>query len=111
MSKYNFDKLTDRRSTFSYKWSVGKDELPMWVADMDFEVPPAVKAAVSGVAEHGIFGYSDTPDEYFSALSDYHFRRHGFRIPLEWLIYSNGVVAAISSLVRRLTQPGECVLI
>ena len=111
MGKYCFDTLTDRLGTLSYKWGVKDGELPMWVADMDFETAPAVKKAIVERAEHGIFGYSETPSEYFSAVSDYWHRRHGFRIPAEWLIYSNGIVAAISSAVRRLTEPGESVLI
>ena len=111
MNKYSFDALTDRRGSGSYKWDVGEGELPMWVADMDFEVPPAVKAAIVKRAEHGIYGYSVTPGEYFTALSDFRYRRWGYRFPTEWMVYVNGVVAAISSLVRKLTTPGENVLI
>ncbi|MBQ7363873.1 MAG: pyridoxal phosphate-dependent aminotransferase [Clostridia bacterium] len=109
--KYGFDRLTDRRGTMSYKWDVAEGELPMWVADMDFETAPAVRAAIMKKAEEGIFGYSVTPCEFFEAVSGYFERRHGFRIPTEWMVYSNGVVAAISSIVRRLTHPNECVLI
>ncbi len=108
---FDFDRLTDRRGTLSYKWNVGEGELPMWVADMDFECAPPIKEAIRRRAEHGVFGYSDTPEAFFEAVSDYFYRRHGFRIPREDMIYSNGVVAAISSAVRRLTQPNECVLI
>ena len=108
---YDFDKLTDRSGTLSYKWNVNQDELPMWVADMDFEVAPPIKKAITDRAEHGIFGYTMTPDEYFEAVSEYWERRHGYRIPTEHMIYSNGVVAAISSIVRKLTTPAENVLI
>lgn len=111
MGKFDFDKLTDRSGTLSYKWGVDGGELPMWVADMDFETAPAVKKAIVNRAEHGVFGYTDTPDEYFLALSGYWKRRHNFEIPRDWLVYSNGVVAAISSLVRRLSEPAESVLI
>lgn len=111
MSKIDFDRLTDRRGTYSYKWNVNKGELPMWVADMDFETSPAVRDAIVKRAEHGIFGYSDAPSELFSAVSAYWERRHGFKIPTEWMIYSTGIVPAISSVVRRLTHPGESVLI
>ena len=109
--KYDFDKLTDRSGTLSYKWDVAEGELPMWVADMDFEVAPPIKEAIVGRAEHGIFGYSATPCEFFEAISAYWERRHGYRIPTEHMIYSNGVVAAISSIVRKLTTPAENVLI
>ena len=108
---YDFDRLTDRSDTLSYKWDVKPGELPMWVADMDFEVAPPIKNAIIKRAEHGIFGYTMTPDEYFLAVSKYWERRHGYRIPTEHMVYSNGVVAAISSIVRKLTTPAENVLI
>ena len=108
---YDFDKLTNRFGTLSYKWDVKSDELPMWVADMDFEVAPPIKKAIVDRANHGIFGYSATPDEFFEAVSGYWERRHGYRIPTEQMVYSNGVVAAISSIVRKLTTPAENVLI
>lgn len=108
---YDFDKLTDRSGTLSYKWDVKPGELPMWVADMDFEVAPPIKKAITDRAEHGIFGYTMTPDSFFEAVSKYWERRHGYRIPTEHMVYSNGVVAAISSIVRKLTTPAENVLI
>ena len=108
---YDFDKITDRSGTLSYKWDVKDGELPMWVADMDFEVAPAIKRAITERAEHGIFGYTSTPDAFFEAVSRYWGRRHGYVIPTEQMIYSNGVVAAISSIVRKLTTPAENVLI
>ena len=108
---YNFDKLTDRTGTLSYKWDVKNGELPMWVADMDFEVAPPIKRAIVERAEHGIFGYTAIPDEFFNAVSSYWERRHGYAIPTEHMIYSNGVVAAISSIVRKLTTPAENVII
>ena len=110
-SKFNFDMLTDRRGSFSSKWNVDDGELPMWVADMDFETAPAVKRAICERADQGIFGYTDIADEFFSAVSDFWERRHGHRFLVEELVYSNGTVAAISSAVRRLTHPGESVLI
>ena len=106
-----FDIITDRSGTYSYKWDVKAGELPMWVADMDFETAPAVKRAIVERARHGIFGYSATPCEFFEAVSGYFGRRHGFKIPTEWMVYSNGIVAAIGSAVRRLTHPDENVLI
>ena len=108
---YDFDRITDRSGTFSYKWDVATGELPMWVADMDFEVAPPIRQAILKRAEHGIFGYSMTPDTFFRSVSDYWGRRHGYRIPTEHMVYSNGVVAAISSVVRKLTTPAENVLI
>ena len=109
--KYDFDKPTDRRSTYSYKWDVAEGELPMWVADMDFEAPPCVKKALSERVEQGVFGYTFVPDEYFQAISDFWAARHGWRPDPKNMIFSTGVVATISSVVRKLTTPAEKVLI
>ena len=108
---FDFDSEIDRTGTLSCKWDVDKNELPMWVADMDFETPPPIKDAMIKRAEHGVFGYSYSPDEFFESISRFYERRHGFRIPTEWMVYSGGVVAAVSSMVRKLTTPAEKVLI
>ena len=110
-AKFDFDKPTNRRGTYSYKWNVAEGELPMWVADMDFEAPPCVKNALVERAQHGIFGYSYVPDEYFEAISDFWASRHGWRPDPKDMIFSAGVVATISSVVRKLTTPGEKVLL
>ena len=109
--KYDFDKPTDRRGTGSYKWQVAAGELPMWVADMDFETAPAVKAAIIKRAEHGIFGYSVTPREFFISIADFFEYRHGYRPNPDDMVFSTGVVATVSSSVRKLTTPAENVLI
>ncbi len=109
--KYNFDAPTNRRSTDSVKWNVGDGELPMWIADMDFETCPEVRSAVMKTAELGIYGYSDVPDEYFESISDFFAERYGYRFDTADMIYSNGVVAAISSMVKKLTTPAENVLL
>ena len=108
---YDFDKLTDRFGTLSYKWDVKDGELPMWVADMDFETAPLVKEAIMKVAEQGIYGYTDVPDEYFNAISDFWAERHGYRFAPSDMVYVSGVVAAISSAVKKLTTPAENVVI
>ena len=59
MSNYDFDQITDRRNTGSLKWDVAEGELPMWVADMDFQTAPAVREAIEKRAAHGVFGYTD----------------------------------------------------
>ena len=111
MGKYDFDKIIDRRNTYSMKWDVEDDVLPMWVADMDFETAPAVKKAILERAENGAFGYTYAPDEYFNAIADFWERRHGYRFETSDMVYSSGVVAAVSSIVRKLTTPAEKVLI
>ena len=67
--KYDFDTVYDRRNTDSIKWAVGEDELPMWVADMDFRTAPEVLDALKRRVEHGIFGYTDITDEWYAAYS------------------------------------------
>ncbi|MBT9775882.1 putative C-S lyase [Clostridium sp. MCC353] len=108
---YDFDKLTDRRGTNSLKWDVAENELPMWVADMDFETAPEITEALKKRAAHGIFGYTVVPDAWKEAVSGWWERRHGFKMEQDWLIFCTGVVPAISSAVRKLTAVGENVLV
>ena len=108
---YDFDKVTDRRGTYSLKWDIAENELPMWVADMDFETAPEIVSALVRRAEHGIFGYTVIPDEWYSAYINWWKNRHGFEIKKEWLMFCTGVIPAISSIVRKLTTPNENVLV
>lgn len=111
MKKYDFDKATDRRKFDTLKWDMPDGTLPMWVADMDFECAPEIRRAVEERAAHGIFGYSDVPREYFESVADFFERLTGYRHDPEDMIFSTGVVAIISSCVRKLTTPAEKVLI
>ena len=109
--KYDFSVLTDRRQSDSLKWGVKPNELPMWVADMDFPTAPAVREALEKRVAHGVFGYSDIPDEWYGAYTGWWQARHNFTIDRDWLIFCTGVIPAISSVVRKLTTPAEKVLI
>lgn len=109
--KYDFDSPTDRRGTYSLKWEVAENELPMWVADMDFPAAPQITRAISERAAHGVFGYTNVPDEWYAAYTGWWKERHGFEIKREWLMFCTGVVPAISSIVRKLTTVGENVLV
>lgn len=109
--KYDFSKLTNRRQSLSLKWDVEENELPMWVADMDFETAPEIIAALSNRVEHGIFGYNIVGDEYYSSIQNWWKRRHHFQMEKDWLMFCTGVVPAISSIVRKMTTVGENVLI
>ena len=108
---YNFDELTERRGTGSMKWDVPEGELPMWVADMDFETAPEIREALMKRAAHGIFGYTVVPDAWREAVTGWWERRHGFVMEKDWLVFTTGVVPAISSGVRKLTTVGENVLV
>lgn len=106
-----FDEEINRRGTQSYKWDVAENELPMWVADMDFQTAPEIIDALKRRVEHGIFGYSIVPDEWYEVYMEWWSRRHQFEIEKEWLIFCTGVVPAISSTVRKLTYPAENVIV
>lgn len=106
-----FDELVDRRNTQSLKWDVAENELPMWVADMDFKTAPEITEAILKRAEHGVFGYSITPDEWYDVYINWWGRRHGLAMEKDWLIFCTGVVPAISSVVRKLTSIAENVIV
>ncbi|MDO4288192.1 MAG: MalY/PatB family protein [Eubacterium sp.] len=106
-----FDETIDRRHTGSMKWEVAEGELPMWVADMDFQTAPEVTEAICKRAAQGVFGYTLITEEWYQAYQSWWQSRHGFDIKKEWLIFSTGVVPAISSVVRKLTTVAEKVVV
>ncbi|MGN0420551.1 MAG: MalY/PatB family protein [Acetatifactor sp.] len=108
---YDFDKLTNRFGTGSLKWDVNEGQLPMWVADMDFETAPEIIQALQKRIEHGVFGYQNVTDDWYQAYQSWWNRRHQFKIEKDWLIFCTGVVPAISSIVRKVTTVGENVLV
>lgn len=109
--QYDFSKRTNRFNSNSLKWDVTKDELPMWVADMDFETAPEIIEAIKKKVDLGIFGYTIVPDDYYLAISKWWSTRHNFNIKKEWILFCTGVVPAISSIVRKMTNAGDNVLI
>ena len=110
--KYDFDKTIDRRATNSYKWdSAPEGVLPMWVADMDFRTASAIIDAMQKRVAHGIFGYTRVPDAYYDAVTSWFSRRHGWDIDREWIIYTSGVVPAVSAVIKALTVPGDKVIV
>lgn len=111
MKKYDFDREIDRRNTNSLKWDVKESELPMWVADMDFEAAPPIKEAIKKIAEFGVFGYQILPDEWYFSIMNWWKRRHNFDIKKEWLIFSTGVIPAVTSIVKRITEVGDNIVI
>lgn len=113
MSDFNFDKIIDRRHTNSYKWDApGSDDiLPMWVADMDFQTAPCVIDALRQRVEHGVFGYTQVPEEYYQAVDNWFFRHHGWHVPRRHVIYTSGVVPAISAVIKALAPIGSKVIV
>ena len=108
---YDFDTPINRRKTASLKWDVKENELPMWVADMDFQTVPEIREALEKRVAHGVFGYTIIPETWNQAYVNWWEKRHDFSVESGWLVFCTGVVPAISSAVRKLTTPGENVLI
>ena len=111
--EYPFDELIERRGTGCVKWDEMSDAdiIPLWVADMDFAVAPAIQEAIRKRAAHPVFGYTYVQDDYYEAVISWFLRRHHWTIQREWILYTTGVVPAMSCAVKALTMPGEKVLI
>ena len=113
MARFDFDEIVDRRGTDCLKWDGGEVDgvLPMWVADMDFRTAPCVTEALRKRVDHGVFGYEHVPDSYYEAVINWFGRRHGWRMRREWMIYTSGVVPAVSAVIKAMTSPGDKVLV
>ena len=112
--KYNFDEFIPRRNTNSVKWdeAAQDDIIPLWVADMDFRVLPQITEALRQRVDHGVFGYTHVPDSYYESVIRWFKDRHGLQgVKQSDIIYTSGVVPAISAIVRGLTLPGDKVLV
>lgn len=113
----DFDKIVERRGTgslkydFAAKWGMPEDVLPLWVADMDFETSSYVVDALAKRLQHGIFGYTESGEEYFEAVKDWMMRRHSWQVQEDWLVKTPGVVFALAMAVKAYTEPGDGVLI
>lgn len=111
MNKYDFVNAPDRSTTDSVKWHVKKGDLPMSIADMDFKTAPEIIAAMKEKISLGVFGYEWPENDYFNAVADWYEKEHGHRPQEEWLIFTTGVVPAISAVVRRISHIGDNVLV
>ena len=128
-TEFDFDRQVDNRGTYSIKWEfnnrgqtpvpwdltapeLGEEQvLPMWVADMDFTTAPAITAALSKRAAHGVFGYARATEGYLNAVCGWMRRRQGWEVKPDWVVPAPGVVAALHLIVRRFSQPGDRILI
>lgn len=111
--KYDFDEFVERRGTNCVKWdeSPSDDVIPLWVADMDFRVAPAIQNALEQRVAHGVFGYNIVPESYYEAVISWFRRRHQWEIQRQWMLYTTAVVPAMSCVIKALTMHGEKVLI
>ena len=113
----NFDEIINRKGTdclkydFAVRRGMPEDVLPLWVADMDFKTTSYVEDAVMERTKHGIFGYTESKEEYFQAVAGWMRRHHNWEIRPEWLIKTPGVVFALAMAVKAFTEKGDSVLI
>ncbi|MDR1657190.1 MAG: pyridoxal phosphate-dependent aminotransferase [Deltaproteobacteria bacterium] len=114
---YNFDEIIDRRNTDCIKFDFARERgmpeglCPLWVADMDFRTPPEVIQRLTEVVGHGIFGYTETKENYFRALQSWFDRRFGYEFKPAWLKKTPGVVFALAAAIRAFSKPRDPVLI
>ena len=113
----NFDELVDRRKTNSTKWTkafgekpLKKDQISMWVADMDFKVAPEIIESIKEAADHGIFGYF-TYDGYYDSVIKWHKERYNWDIKKEWLNFTQGLVQGFNIAISTLAKVGESILV
>ena len=109
---YDFDTPVGRRGTQSVKWDETPEGVrPLWVADMDFKTAPCIIDALRRRVEHGVFGYSFPGKDYFDALTGWFRTRHGWTIDPSTVIYTTGVVPALSAIIKGLLKPGDGVIV
>ncbi len=113
----NFDKIINRRGTWSLKWDNPKnargtpDIIPLWVADMDFPPPAEVNDAVRRRARHPIYGYTSAPEGYVEALSAWYEKRHGVVVDRGSFLLSPAVMPSIGAAINAFSEEGDGVLI
>lgn len=113
----DFDTVIDRKNTYSLKYDAAKQRnlpknlLPLWVADMDFQVSSYIQDAVLRQTQHGIFGYSEVQEDYFEVLQKWMKRHYDWQIDSRWLVKTPGIVFALAMAVKAFTSPGDSVLI
>lgn len=114
---YDFDTPIKRRGTDCIKYDHAElrgkstDLLPLWVADMDFALPPEILDSLQERVAHGVFGYSEPGEDYFQAVHSWLLERYGWDVRRNWVVFTPGVVFAIGTAIRAFSNPGDSVLI
>lgn len=111
MNKYNFDETVNRFNSGSYKWDVKENELPMWIADMDFHVLSDIKEAIIKRLDCDAYGYAECPKEYFESYKNWGKRNHSVELDTKWMVFALGVVASIDSILKHLVPQGSGVIL
>lgn len=115
--KYDFDELVERRGSDCLKYDFAAERgmpenvLSLWVADMDFRTAPCITERIQKDAAFGIFGYTDSKDDYFQAVSNWYETYFGWKVEKDWLVKTPGIVFAIATAVSAFTEEGDSVLI
>ncbi|MBR6024222.1 MAG: cystathionine beta-lyase, partial [Methanobrevibacter sp.] len=110
-TEYDFKSVIDRHNTNCLKWDLFNDDLPMWVADMDFRVAPQIQNAILKRANHPVYGYTVVPDDLYDAYINWWDSRYDLKMSKEDMAYSIGVMPSISSMIRCLTDENDEILI
>ncbi|MBO7585242.1 MAG: pyridoxal phosphate-dependent aminotransferase [Bacteroidales bacterium] len=115
---YDFDEIVNRRGSGSVKWDArppfgipGEEVIPLWVADMDFKAAPFILDALKKRVDHGVFGYVNVPDSYYDAVISWFAGRHGWKMEKEWILYTTGVVPALSAVIKAFCKPSDKVIV
>lgn len=117
MAKYDFGKIVDRNGTNAVKWDSLKNEypnkeiIPLWVADMDFEVPKEVRENISKRLEQNVYGYTMIPDSYYDAAIGWFKKKHNWEVEKDWIVFTPGVVPGVNYIIRTFTNPGDEIII
>ncbi|WP_369790828.1 MalY/PatB family protein [Rouxiella sp. WC2420] len=118
-SKFDFESVIERQSHHSTKWlevsefsdSPFGPTIPLWIADMDFKSPPAVREALQQAVEHGIFGYSEWSEDFFELYCQWQETRHGWAIDPQWVLPCESVISAMDIIIRAYSQPDDEIII
>ena len=115
--KYDFDQVHSRKNTNSAKWDAVKelfgseDVIPMWVADMDFPAAGPIVEALKQRAEHPFYGYTQAGSNVTEAVTDRLQRKFNWKVDPEWVVFTPGVIPALSVAVKALTHPGDEIIL
>lgn len=114
---YSFEKRVDRSNSNCIKWDTVKElygceeVIPMWIADMDFEIEPSIVKAIQERLEHSVLGYTFTPNSYYDAVISWFKKRFDWNVEKEWIKFSPGVVPGVNSIIAAYTKPGDEVIL
>ena len=115
--KYDFDRVHSRKNTNCAKWDAVKaifgseDVIPMWVADMDFPTAKPITEALKKRAEHPFYGYTQAGPNVIESVTDRVQRKFNWKIEPEWVVFTPGVIPAISIIIKALTHPGDEIIL